>query len=57
VSCAQGTYQIDADWVIACDGNKSTIRELLGLDFEGRVFEDNFLIADIKMKAGRPSER
>lgn len=30
---------------------------MMGLDFEGRVFEDNFLIADIRMKTERPSER
>ncbi|MCI1755779.1 MAG: FAD-dependent oxidoreductase [Sphingobium sp.] len=57
VASAAGGYHIDAEWLIACDGNKSTIRELMGLDFEGRVFEDNFLIADVKMKGERPSER
>ena len=50
-------YFVDADWVIACDGSHSTVRTTMGLDFEGRVFEDNFLIADIKMKGERPSER
>ena len=30
---------------------------MLGLSFEGRVFEDNFLIADVKMKADFPTER
>jgi len=29
----------------------------MGLAFEGRVFEDNFLIADIRMAGERPSER
>lgn len=50
-------YAIDTDWLIACDGNRSPVRDMLGLDFEGRVFEDNFLIADIRMKDERPSER
>ena len=57
IECAQGSYRIETEWLIACDGNKSTIRELMGLDFEGRIFEDNFLIADVKMKGDRPSER
>jgi 3-(3-hydroxy-phenyl)propionate hydroxylase len=57
VSTKTGSYQIDTDWLIACDGNKSKIRDLMNLDFEGRVFEDNFLIADIKMKGECPSER
>ena len=57
VSSLDRDYAIECDWLIACDGFKSTIRSSLGLDFEGRVFEDNFLIADIRMKAGFPSER
>lgn len=52
-----GAYQIEADWLVACDGARSPIRKMLGLGFEGRVFEDNFLIADVKMKADFPTER
>ncbi|MBB5222340.1 3-(3-hydroxy-phenyl)propionate hydroxylase [Amaricoccus macauensis] len=52
-----GVYTLEAEWLIACDGARSTVRDLLGLDFEGRVFEDNFLIADIRMKHEMPSER
>lgn len=44
------SYDLRAEWVIACDGAHSTMRDLMGLDFEGRIFEDNFLIADIRMK-------
>ena len=55
---AGGTaYSIMADWLIACDGSHSTVRQKLGLDFAGRAFEDNFLIADIRMKQERPAER
>ena len=57
ISCGDVDYKIRTDWLIACDGNKSSVREMMGLDFEGRVFEDNFLIADITMKEERPSER
>lgn len=52
-----GTYRMEADWLIACDGAGSPIRGLMGLDFVGRVFQDNFLIADVVMEAGFPSER
>ncbi|WP_299785042.1 FAD-dependent oxidoreductase [uncultured Marivita sp.] len=52
-----GPYRIAADYVVACDGAKSPIRERLGLGFDGRVFEDNFLIADVKMTADFPTER
>lgn len=50
-------YRLDSGWILACDGARSSIRELLGLDFDGRVFEDNFLIADIKVKEPRAAER
>ena len=50
-------YQLHTDWLIACDGSKSTVRNLMGLDFDGRVFEENFLIADIRMEQERPAER
>lgn len=52
-----GQYEITSDYVLACDGSKSTIRQAMGLDFDGRVFEDNFLIGDVKFKQERPSER
>ena len=57
VRTSVGDYRIDADWIIACDGSRSPVRDLLGLDFEGRVFEDNFLIADVRMRGEHPSER
>lgn len=53
----EGPYALEADWLVACDGSRSTVRELMGLSFEGRVFEDRFLIADIKMPADYPAER
>ena len=57
VETPDGRYQIGADWVIAADGAHSTLRPLMGLGFEGRSFQDQFLICDIKMKAERPVER
>ena len=52
-----GSYAVEADWLIACDGSRSLVRQELGLSFEGRVFEDRFLIADVKMPADFPAER
>ncbi|RBW53722.1 FAD-dependent oxidoreductase [Ruegeria sp. A3M17] len=57
VETPEGPYNVEADWLIACDGANSPSRRMLGLDFEGRVFEDNFLIADVVMQADFPSER
>lgn len=53
-----GAYQLEADWLIGCDGASSPLRDRLGLGFEGRIFKDSFLIADIKMKTTSfPTER
>lgn len=57
IETPEGQYQITADYVIACDGAASPIRRMMGLDFVGRVFEDNFLIADVIMEADFPTER
>lgn len=57
VDTPDGPYKIEADWIIACDGASSPIRKMMGLGFEGQVFEDNFLIADVKMTADFPTER
>ncbi len=57
VDTPDGPYQVEADWLIACDGARSAIRDMMGLSFDGRVFEDNFLIADVKMTAPFPTER
>ena len=57
VGVGADTYLISARFLIACDGARSTVRTLLGLDFTGRAFEDNFLIADIRMAEDRPAER
>jgi len=57
IQTRDGDYAIEADWLIACDGARSPIRNMMNLGFEGRVFEDNFLIADVHMTAPFPTER
>ena len=57
VETPEGPYRLIADWLVACDGAGSPTRAMLDLDFRGRVFEDNFLIADVVMKADFPTER
>ncbi|MCS6891446.1 MAG: FAD-dependent oxidoreductase [Rhodovarius sp.] len=52
-----GAYALHADWVLACDGARSFLRRALGLRFEGQVFQDRFLIADVRMQADFPAER
>lgn len=58
IDTPEGRYAITADWLIACDGAGSPLRGMLGLDFDGRVFRDSFLIADIRMTGSSfPTER
>jgi 3-(3-hydroxy-phenyl)propionate hydroxylase len=57
VDTPEGPYNLEADWLVACDGANSVTRQMLGRDFVGHVYEDNFLIADVVMQADFPSER
>jgi 3-(3-hydroxy-phenyl)propionate hydroxylase len=57
VETPDGGYGLEARYVVACDGARSPIREAMGLDFAGELFEERFLIADIEMEADFPSER
>lgn len=57
VKTPDGRYGLTAEYVVACDGARSPIRAMLGLDFEGQLFEERFLIADIEMEADFPPER
>src|SRR6202521_4766676 len=57
VETPDGPYRIGANYVVACDGARSSLRQMVGAEFAGRVFEDQFLIADVKMTAEFPTER
>src|SRR6202165_1268165 len=57
VETPDGPYRLRADYVIACDGARSSLRQLVGAEFVGEVFEDQFLIADVRMTAEFPTER
>ena len=57
VETQDGNYDIEVEWLIVGDGARSNIRRMLGLDIEGKVFQDRFLIADVVMKADFPAER
>lgn len=57
VETPEGSYALEAQWVAACDGARSPLRGMLGLESRGRIFQDRFLIADVKMEADFPAER
>src|SRR5664279_3239891 len=51
VDTPDGPYRLRAGYVIACDGARSSLRQMVGAEFAGTVFEDQFLIADVRMSA------
>ena len=57
VETPDGNYTLESEYLLACDGANSDIREFMGLSFEGKSFEEQFLIGDIKMEADFPNER
>ncbi|MBL8675375.1 MAG: FAD-dependent monooxygenase, partial [Rhodospirillales bacterium] len=57
VETPDGRYALRAAWVVACDGARSPVRTMMGLPFEGETFDDQFLIADIRMRAALPNVR
>ena len=57
VDTPDGPYRLKADHLVACDGSRSSVRQLIGQESKGRIFRDRFLIADVKMKIDRPAER
>jgi 3-(3-hydroxy-phenyl)propionate hydroxylase len=57
IQTPDGPYRLNAQYVIACDGARSSLRQMVGAEFAGQVFEDQFLIADVKMTAAFPTER
>ncbi|NPT42612.1 NAD(P)-binding protein [Paraburkholderia sp. 1N] len=50
-------WKMHADWVVACDGGRSTIREALGLKLTGTTYEGRYVIVDIELKSERATER
>jgi 3-(3-hydroxy-phenyl)propionate hydroxylase len=57
VETPDGAYTVTTDWLVVADGARSPIRSMLGLDIDGKIFMDRFLIADVVMKADFPTER
>ncbi len=57
IDTPDGPYRMHAAYVVACDGARSSLRQMVGAEFAGQEFEDQFLIADVKMAADFPTER
>ncbi len=57
LSTPGGSYDLDADWLVASDGGRSTVRDSLGLQLKGTSYEGRYVIVDIELKSDRPTER
>jgi 3-(3-hydroxy-phenyl)propionate hydroxylase len=57
VETPDGIYSVETDWLVVADGARSTVRRMMNLEMDGKIFMDRFLIADVVMKADFPHER
>lgn len=57
IETPEGNYALDASWIVACDGGRSTVRELLDLKLEGTTYEGRYVIVDIALNSALPTER
>jgi 3-(3-hydroxy-phenyl)propionate hydroxylase len=49
VETPAGDYALEADWVVACDGGRSTVRDALGLRMQGQRHAGRYVIIDIRI--------
>jgi 3-(3-hydroxy-phenyl)propionate hydroxylase len=57
VDTSEGPYTLQAGWLVAADGARSTVRTLMDLKLEGASYEGKFVIADIRVDLPLPTER
>lgn len=54
---AHGRGELHADWVLACDGGQSFVRNALGLSLEGAAYQGRYAIVDILLHSKHATER
>jgi 3-(3-hydroxy-phenyl)propionate hydroxylase len=54
---AHGRGTQAAEWVVACDGGQSFVRNALGLALEGTAYTGRYVIVDIELPSTHPTER
>jgi 3-(3-hydroxy-phenyl)propionate hydroxylase len=57
IETPEGGYALEADWLLACDGGRSAVRDALGLQLQGTSYEGRYVIVDILLASQRPTER
>ena len=56
-TCLEGKRTERFEYVVACDGVRSTLRELAGLELSGYTHQNPFLITDIRAQIALTKER
>jgi 2-polyprenyl-6-methoxyphenol hydroxylase-like FAD-dependent oxidoreductase len=49
VRSSQGEKRVRARFVVGCDGARSSVREAVGIPFEGGAYPQSFVLADVRM--------
>jgi len=57
VTTPLGVYSTEGQWLVACDGGRSFVREQLGLQLQGTSYEGRYVVADIHLKSSLPTGR
>jgi 3-(3-hydroxy-phenyl)propionate hydroxylase len=57
VENALGSYEAEADWLVACDGGQSFVRNSLGLELAGVGYQGRYAIVDVELASTYPTER
>jgi 2-polyprenyl-6-methoxyphenol hydroxylase-like FAD-dependent oxidoreductase len=52
LSSGDRVEEVEADWLLGCDGAHSSVREQLGISFSGATYPEHFVLADIKVDGG-----
>ena len=50
-----GEQEVSGGWMIGCDGAHSSVRHLIGMDFQGGQYDEEFLLADVKVESDLPA--
>lgn len=57
VAGPDGAFEIETDWLIACDGARSVVRRSLDLNMEGTSYEGRYIVADVRLATDLPPGR
>lgn len=48
---------VEIPWLLGCDGAHSTTRHALGMEFAGAQYEENFILADVRLEPALDRKR